>query len=346
MLLVALVCSVLYAPSGGAQATLTLRTVARVDADAALTLGHIAAVTGDRSIASLPLPATLTRTIGPDRTMNIGVSDIEDVLRAHGIPRARITIRGDCCVLMVRQRASAPLVDETAQLIAELPAAPVGPTVRDHARFRIEQILGMQSDRIELGFEPADADLLARPTSGLTVDVQTTGLGRRTPLRISLYHADGSIETHRVRVDVRLLREVARATKPMPRGKIVGPGDFGVTSEWLGADEPFVEAGVATGKRLRRSVDAGELLSGANVEPPVVIERGDIVIVHVVSGTVVLRQESRAIESGRVGDRIRLEPISGGMEFRARVEAAGRAVIVASRNAGAGSPARSIGESR
>lgn len=316
--------AVLLAACARADVAVTLRAAARIDAGSTLTIGDVAEVSGNAAIASLPLDAD---TAAPGRIM-IRLADIQRALDSWGLGRAGATIRGDTCTVIVRQPAASAPHERKHPVITHTDAAPSGLTVRSHIRAAIERTLGVAGGSLRLQFDPADTETVDRPTAGLAVDVQTSGLGRRTPIRVTLYQQDGSIEVVRVRVNVHVLREVARVGRPLPRGATIGPDDVAVTSEWLAPDEPHVEPSQAVGQRLRRAADVGDRLTDANVEPPIVIERGDIVMVHVVSGAVILRQESRALESGRVGQRIALEPMVGGRSFQAAVEGPGRAVIM------------------
>ncbi len=322
--LVVLLMAVLLGAGARADVAVTLKAVARIDAGAGLTVGDVASVSGDASVHSIPVAAA---TGDPGR-MIVGVDDVRRALAAHGYGRADVTVRGQTCTVVVREKRAAGESGPIEPVTEPVEPLTNGTTVRDHVRAAIERVLGVSGGSLRLAFLEDDAATLGRATAGLTVDVHATGLGRRTPVRVTLYGADGSIEVLRVRVGVQLLREVARANRALPRGTALSAGDLSVSREWLAPDEPHVEPVKAIGQRLRRGVDMGERLTDGSVEPPVVIERGDIVMVHVVSGTVVLRQESRALETGRVGQRIRLEPMSGGREFRAVVEAPGRAVIV------------------
>ncbi len=324
--LVMMMMAVLLANESRGDVAVTLHAAARIDAGAELRLRDIATVTGSAFIAELPIDAD---TQQPGR-LTLTVDDILRTLDAHGVGRAAAVVRGDRCTVIVRGRESPTRAEAPPTPPEADPPAADGRTVGDHVRAAIERSLGVSGPSLRLHFDPDDADQLARPTTGLTVDVHATGLGRRTPVRATIYHADGSIEVMRVNVGVQVQREVARLTRPLPRHAEIEPDHLTISREWLAPDEPHIEPGVATGQRLRRPLAAGDRLTDASVEPPIVIERGDIVMVHVVSGSVVLRQESRALESGRVGQRIRLEPISGGRSFRGAVEGPGRAVIMTS----------------
>lgn len=304
--------------------TLTLKPVARIHAGSALMLTDVCA--GAERLADV----VIRPEVAAGSRVRVTVEDVRIALRSRGLVGADVALRGDACVVLVRAQAADTAPTQAAEVArSPEPTAPTGTTIRGHIRVKLEQVLGGSGDRLDLRFEADDAAVLDRSAAGLTVDVHPLGLGRRTPVRVTLYAADGTIEVHRVLVGVRLLREVARASRVLPRGSGVSAEDFAISAEWLGPDEPYAEPAAVVGQRLRRGVDAGEMLTDANIEPPIAIERGDLVMVHVVSGSVVLRREARALETGRAGQRIRLEPMAGGRAFRAEIEGPGRAVIVA-----------------
>lgn len=330
--LVMMLVTTLLATASRGDVSITLRAVARIDAGTPLTIGTVATVSGDAAIAALPL-ASNTADAG---RLTIGIEDIGRTLRAHGLRRADVTVRGDACTVIIRAPRTATPPESEPVEAESVVSEPEGHTVRDHVRAAIERAIGKDGSRVRLAFDATDAEALARITAGLTVDVHATGLSRRTPIRVTLYHSDGAIEVIRLRVGVHVLRDVARVTRSLPRGSSVEPDDFTISQEWLVPDEPHIDPTEAVGQRIRRTVDTGDRLTSASVEPPVAIKRGDIVMVHVVSGAVVLRQESRALDAGRVGERIRLEPLSGGRPFQAAIEGPGRAVIMAGHSASLG----------
>lgn len=325
-----LVVILLLAAESRGDTTLTMRAAVRIDSGQTLTIGHIADVAGDPSVAALPIDSQIEAG-----RLNVTIADVRNTLTEHGYRLASIAIRGDSCAVIVRAPRSVNLTEsETTVQVAEPQPPTTGRTVRDHVRASIERSLGIGAEKLRLHFTETDNPTLDLPTTGLTVHVHPTGLGRQTPIRVTLYGRDGSIDVRRVRVGVQILRDVVRVTEQLARGQRVESSHLAVSQEWLAPDEPHIDPAEALGQRLRRTIDAGERLTDATVEPPIVVERGDIVIVHVVSGAVVIKRESRALESARAGQRIRLEPLAPGAPFQATVEGPGRAVIMLGRSTG------------
>lgn len=306
--------------------TVTLRAVARLAPDRPITLGDVADVSGGDGLASTPLAVRAPERAGA--TMLVGVDEVESALRAAGADMARIRIGGSACRVMARAPAVGSPAASPVQAVEPAPEASDAVTLRDHVVFRVAQALGRDRVEIDLEFEDRDGPLLATPAAGRTIDVHTPGISRRTPIVMTIYEADGTIREHRLRAGVRVRVEAARAGPALPRGAAIRWEDVTREQVWIAPDSPVVEADEAIGLRLRRGVKPGELLTHGAVESDTVIERGDIVAVHVASGTVVVRREARAMSSGRVGETIDLEPLTDdGGRFHATVEAPGRAVI-------------------
>jgi flagella basal body P-ring formation protein FlgA len=307
--------------------SVTLRAVARLAPNSPITLGDIADVSGGEGLASTPLAALSPERAGS--SVLIGVAEVESALRAAGADLARIRVGGAVCRVIARAPATVTLDATPAPAHEPVHEPSTAVTLRDHILFRVAQVLGRDRATLDLQFEDRDEQLLATPAAGRTIDVHTPGISRRTPVVMTIYQADGTITEHRLRAAVRVRVEAARAGRVMPRGATVEWADVTREQVWIAPDSPIVEADAAIGLRLKRGVKAGDLLSRGVIESDTVIERGDIVAVHVASGTVVVRREARAISAGRVGEAIELEPLTGdGGPFHATVEAPGRAVII------------------
>ncbi|MGP1272259.1 MAG: flagella basal body P-ring formation protein FlgA [Phycisphaerales bacterium] len=330
--LAALLLIVLTAASSAAQSVVTLRSVARIDADQPLTLGDVALVQGDAALTLVPLMLG-DRHVDARRRRVVTTDDLSASLRAAGIRAHEVSLRGHECEILVRPAAATPDRQEPGEAAPPDPTREsTGQTVLDHVRVRLEQLLGVSGDDLELTPDPRDAGLLATPSLGWTVEVRATGFSRRTPLRITLYGEDGSVREDTVRIGIRTRREIARVRHTTARGTRLDLDDLLIERVWLHPDEQPVPVEEAAGLVLRTRLDAGEMLRRADVETPVAIEKGDIVVVHVVTGTVVLRREARALGDGRPGETVEFEPVgAAGGRFAARVESPGRAIVLLDR---------------
>jgi flagella basal body P-ring formation protein FlgA len=82
------------------------------------------------------------------------------------------------------------------------------------------------------------------------------------------------------------------------------------------------------GKLPRRLIRAGSPVMQADLVEPAVIHKGDVVSVEVDSGPARLRFEAEAEADARAGDIVDLRNPAGGKNFKARVDAEGKAAIV------------------
>ncbi len=323
---IAMLCSL----CAQAQGVITLRPVARLAIDAPVTLGDVAVLTGEAlSLSGVVILESPMQNAGADRRLDVSLDAVrESLAQAPGFSAGRMTIRGENCRVILRT----PVAAEKGPVEPSQPAPKadrVGLTVQDHVHAKLVQTFGVPMDHLQITYSDSDARLLAFATAGWTVDVQPVGSSATMPMRITMYDASGNIRDDTVRVGVRILREVVRTARAMRRGSQLTPEDFEIDTAWLAPDVAFIEPMAAGTIRLRRSTGAGEMLTTAHAEQAEVIKRGEIVSVHVISGTIVMRSLARALEAGRIGENIELEPLEGGGRFSAEVKAAGRAVAIA-----------------
>lgn len=84
-----------------------------------------------------------------------------------------------------------------------------------------------------------------------------------------------------------------------------------------------------TGKRTKRTLKKGDLVTSAVIENPKAIERGDKVNVAVTSGLAQLRLDAIAETSGQIGERVLVKNPTSGKRFQAKVESKGHVTVVA-----------------
>ena len=81
------------------------------------------------------------------------------------------------------------------------------------------------------------------------------------------------------------------------------------------------------GKVSRRSIHAGQRIEAGALDEPKDVARGDIVQVRVIDGPATLSFDGIAASSGKKGDTILVHNSASGRNFRAVVEAKGRALV-------------------
>jgi flagella basal body P-ring formation protein FlgA len=81
------------------------------------------------------------------------------------------------------------------------------------------------------------------------------------------------------------------------------------------------------GQAARRRIEAGRLIVSDDVRPALSIQRGEDVVVHTLSGSMVLKSRARAMGTAREGELVELRREGSKKTFFARAGGKGVAVI-------------------
>ncbi len=110
-------------------------------------------------------------------------------------------------------------------------------------------------------------------------------------------------------VTVQARGQVLVAARPLPRGHRVQASDLRRQGMELGAlaGQYLLDDAAAVGQALRRSVGAGERLTPAVLQAPVLVRRGEPVTVQVQSPGFAIRSSGKAMANGAQGERIAVE---------------------------------------
>jgi flagella basal body P-ring formation protein FlgA len=313
----------LLASSARADMTqVTLRGTVRVLSGQAVTLGDVAIIVGDQSLKSVELIKLDDSRLGRSDWIEINASDVQEAI---GLSPARVTIRGTTSRIRVMDPSPKPIFvrNQTGKIIEAFD----GPILRDHIRARIRAELEVADEDLRLVFSGRDARLIRTPTQGLIVEIQPLGLSSEMPIAANLYDGEKIVlsETLRVRVEVR--KKVLVATKLIARRSEIAGKDYEVESRWVAPTLEFASVADMDGAISRSALKPGDLIEKREVEPPIVVKRGDSVSVRCIAGSIVAKITARALGDGRDGDRIKFEPVNGGRRFFATVNGAGRAVL-------------------
>jgi flagella basal body P-ring formation protein FlgA len=315
-----LLLALLIGAAGARADTVTLRSFVRVAPGAALTLGDVAELSGPDAQA---LASIIVMAAG-DMDTSLDMTRIRELLKAHpGLNMGRLELSGSVC--RVRQSAPAP-VPTQAPAPPRAPE-PVGETVKDRVAARIAMALNADPGDLRLEFED-QADLLRTPVAGRTVAIQPTGQSDKMSMSIRVYQGDTIVAQGVARVGVQVRRDVLVARTNLARGMQTKAEMLEADSQWLAPTvQPATEA-QAVGALVKGRVDAGKVVLARDVEPPVLVHKGDLVSVDCVAGTVVVGATARAKENGVDGQVIELQSLSSKKTYMARINGAGRAVLV------------------
>jgi flagella basal body P-ring formation protein FlgA len=191
---------------------------------------------------------------------------------------------------------------------------------------------------------------LARSGWSATIDMSATGgldqswqgirrVSRLTPgsplvpgemiWRAEIIDRHGAVGERLVGVRVAELQKVLTLTRPLERGAIVGNADLTMSpvSDARLESEGMVDAAAAVGMQVKRSLPAGRPLRAADLALPVLVTRGELIELRVVSGGVTLRTAARALTEGALGDVIQTEAVQSKKRMMAVVTGKGEVQI-------------------
>lgn len=132
-----------------------------------------------------------------------------------------------------------------------------------------------------------------------------------------------------ISANVRVFRSVVIASHALERGSRISDAD--VTLEET--DISLIRGNVlqdpeqAVGQQLKRSVRAGATLNPATLSAPLLIERGDTVVLSAEKGPVVIRNKGEALQDGELGKRIDVRNPRSERVIQAVVSGPGRAKV-------------------
>lgn len=335
-----LVCLMLTAQA--LAGTVELRRSARVSADMPVRLGDIARLDGAATALAdvVIVRDPSVRTTGGRSWFEIEIEAVRKAIESSGSTSpGRVALRGGRCAVRVLEPAgesdaSAGASASEPQIIDE------GPTVRAQIRRRLARLFGVDPSELRLDFDDRDSALLSMNTLGRTVEIRSLGASDRMPLGVTVYEGDRVAASGTVRVGVLIRRSVLVASEGLRRGATVRADELVREERWVSPGVRPATMDQATGSVARSRLSPGDMIERTDIEPPLVVRRGDVVWVHCVSGSIVLREKARARAQGREGDVIEFESMdSSNRKFSARVDGPGRAVTVSRSEA-------SIGRSR
>lgn len=145
----------------------------------------------------------------------------------------------------------------------------------------------------------ADLPAAARASARLTVAVRCTGA---SPWRIY------------VPVRVAVTRMLVVTATPLPRGKVLAPGDVILAQREISVAPGgyFTTLEAATGRVLRRPVAAGVVLAPGLLDAPLLVRRGQAVTLEARRGGIAVQMAGVSRGDGSQGERVEVENVSSG----------------------------------
>lgn len=129
-----------------------------------------------------------------------------------------------------------------------------------------------------------------------------------------------------VPTSISIMLPVVVASKDLPRGTLLTEGDLAlkeqdITDQHRGYLEHLTDA---VGKKLKRDLNRGEVLTPQQMDEPLAIKRGSrVTIIASTPGTFEVRMQGQALDNGAAGDRIKVRNSSSKRVVEATVISAG-----------------------
>lgn len=333
-ILMSLVALLLTSHAVAGVTSVTLNRSARLGPEAAHTLSEIALIEGDQAawLGAIPIDTVLKETPeGAAGWKSIELDDLKMLLQAQdGLNWGRLSLRGSTCQVRVVTPPKAPVQVGSVSTPEPQPLTFTGSnTIGALVADQIRMILGAEPEDFSITFNEQDEAFLGTSLAGRLVEARPVGSGSRVPIEVVIYDRDEIIQRETIRVEVQLRREIALARVPLQRGDLISSNQIKLETRWVSPDELTPPLSELIGQRVRGTINAGATIAQADIEPPIVIKRGDPVVIHCVTRTVVIRQQGRALEDAHEGELFSIELVDKETKHKmtARAAGVGRAVV-------------------
>jgi flagella basal body P-ring formation protein FlgA len=305
--------------------TIKLSDVAELNGPAALALSEL-------SIMELPAGRTPAQ---------VTLEQICAAIDAAGVNRARVEIRGYArCVVSVPAPVAPPAAqpaktDATprSQAAAAVQSVAASPTsLRAQVTLLLEQNAGGDPQDLRITFTDADARALDQDVSNLRLEfepIASSSLGR-VPVVMRAYQGDKPVQTIRLIADVARRTNVLTLTRPISRGQSIQSDDLKQQKLFVtdARNAPIADPALVVGQLSVGSLRPGTVLTSEHVRSPILVKKGDTVIVRCIAGGLVVTTAARAVEDGFADKRITLINERSRETFTARVTGPREAVVV------------------
>ncbi|MBL8760212.1 MAG: flagellar basal body P-ring formation protein FlgA [Phycisphaerae bacterium] len=324
-LLAACAWSVLVAGVARGQDSIRVRERVERALPGAITLADVAELSGEG--ASRLGALVVMENAGAGET-TLSVETIRGLLEARDdVNWGRLELRGSVCRVWVGKPEVVKPKAPAAKAGTEPAPIPDGPIVRRLIEERVLAELRLAAGDVRLSFDERDAELLNTSVVGRASDIALVGTSPEQPVSVTLYEGEKIAASGTVRVGVRVRRMAAVLAEDLKRGEAVTSAAVTGEERWLPHTVECVPVEGAIGRVAKGSLPRGRVLEAADVQAPLVVKKGELVRVHCVNGSFVVKTTARALGDGRQGELVTLQPVGSARTFQARMDAPGIAVL-------------------
>jgi flagella basal body P-ring formation protein FlgA len=306
-------------------------------------VAEVGAADSDRAeaLAALPLmPAPV-----PGTRKYLRMREVQDLLAAHGEDLGRLQFNGQTVVEVLAPDMSTQ--EPTAKAVQPAPAAEAKPEristtevskLHDQVRDMIVRYLraaSRRNDPWQVTFELPEQHLqLLR--SAMKPPLCEGGAAPWTgSQRLVLYFAtaEGTVRLP-VEAEVTLPKQSAVAVRPIQRGGIITAADVEMryVEEVVGASSrrvPIDDLEQLIGKEAAQAIKADSVIFSDQVQPPLLVHRGEVITVVARGGGIRVRTQARARENAALGDLVQVESLESRERYDAQVTGPKEATVLA-----------------
>lgn len=186
------------------------------------------------------------------------------------------------------------------------------------------------SGRIEIELSPPDPRLqLPVCASALETSVgRHNGQGGRLNVRVDC--RDTAPWARNMAVNVKVFREVLVSSRNLSRGTLLSAADFSLQEVDISQvrGQLIEDPQIAVGMEVRRNVNTGTALSSDMLNAPLMVRRGDTVMLTAERAGVSIRQQGTAMQDGESGRQITVRNTRSNRVVQAIVTGYGEARVL------------------
>lgn len=192
----------------------------------------------------------------------------------------------------------------------------------------LDQELSKQPGRYETRLSNLDPRLrLAACQSPLAVEVHgDKALRGRVSLKVSCFDQDWFIY---LSADIALYLQVAVARTDLPRRASLSSSMLKMAEVDVSKvrGDYYTQTAALQGLQLRNRVRAGEVITSNNLLVTDAVNRGEQIAIVATNGTLSVRMSGEALDSGKLGDQVRVKNLQSGRVIRALVVGRGKVEV-------------------
>ncbi len=179
------------------------------------------------------------------------------------------------------------------------------------------------NEQVEVQVSSVPKNVLAGIKEPVRISCRKRGtISGRTIFTVMSQNPEGTWDSFQVLAVVRRFREVLVLRSDKGRNDLIGAEDFAIERRevvWPNTEVPVTVA-EAVGKRTKRWIAKGRVLTQSMLEEVPVIKRGCVVNIQVYAKNLSIVFPAIACEDGRLGEKIRVRNKASGVFYRAEVK--------------------------